>query len=357
MIEVNPDFERLRTALLCREPDRVPLAELKVEEEIKSKFLGRPMRDPKEDPEGYIRDEIEFALKAGYDYIRVGVISPIPMPGKTVEGEYGADGSVRARRWAEQKVGFIRDEDDLEKLDFTIDQFDFTLLEIASRLVPPELKILTAVKGGGIFERTWMSMGFENFCINLIERPRLVEEVFRRIGELYLQAYEKAAEYPNVAGFWIGDDLAYSEGLMVSPEVYRRHLFPFYEAVGDLCRRRDMVFIFHTDGRVWEILEDLIGLGIHALHPIEPKAMDIAEVRERTRGRLCLIGNIDLSYTLTRGTPREVEEEVKERIRTLAPGGGYCVGSSNSITEYVPLENFNAMRWAVFKYGKYPIEI
>jgi uroporphyrinogen decarboxylase len=70
--------------------------------------------------------------------------------------------------------------------------------------------------------------------------------------------------------------------------------------------------------------------------------------------RLCLLGNIDLGYTLTRGTPQKVEQEVKEKIRTLAPGGGYCVGSSNSVTACVPLADFNAMREAAFKYGTYP---
>lgn len=357
-IEASPNFERFRMALLCREPDRVPLAELKVEDEIKAQFLGRPIPDPNLDPEGYIQTEIEFASRAGYDYIRVGVISPLPSPGHVMEREYGLDGSARKRTWAEQKVGLVVNEEDLEDFRFpTPDDFDFTLLETASRLVPPQMKILTAIKGGGIYERTWMLMGFENFCINLVERPNFVEKLFREIGELYLKVYKRASEFPNVAGFWIGDDLAYTEGLMLSPNVFRRNLFPFYEAVGDLCRQKDLVFIFHSDGKLWEVLEDLIALGVNALHPIEPKAMDIVQLREKTRGRLCLIGNIDLGYTLTRGTPHEVEEEVRERIKRLAPGGGYCVSSSNSVTEYVPLENYNAMRLATFKYGRYPISL
>jgi len=85
--------------------------------------------------------------------------------------------------------------------------------------------------------------------------------------------------------------------------------------------------------------------------------MDIVEVKRRYAGRLCVIGNIDLGYTLTRGTPAEVEAEVRERIRTLAPGGGYCVSSSNSVTEYVPLENYKAMLAATLRYGTYPIRI
>lgn len=83
--------------------------------------------------------------------------------------------------------------------------------------------------------------------------------------------------------------------------------------------------------------------------------MDIVLLKKRYGHCLCLCGNIDLGYTLTLGSAQEVEAEVRERIRDLAPGGGYCLGSSNSIPEYVPLPNYNAMREAAFKYGRYPI--
>jgi uroporphyrinogen decarboxylase len=85
--------------------------------------------------------------------------------------------------------------------------------------------------------------------------------------------------------------------------------------------------------------------------------MDIVELKRTVGHRIALCGNIDLAYTLTRGTPAEVEAEVRERIRHVAPGGGYVLGSSNSVPEYVPLENFNAMREACFKYGRYPIAL
>lgn len=103
------------------------------------------------------------------------------------------------------------------------------------------------------------------------------------------------------------------------------------------------------------MLDDIVEAGFTTLHPIEPKPMDIVEVKRKYGHRLSLIGNLDLVYTLTRGTPAEVEAEVRERIRTLASGGGYAVGSANSVTEYVPQANFNAMREATFKYGRYPI--
>jgi uroporphyrinogen decarboxylase len=82
--------------------------------------------------------------------------------------------------------------------------------------------------------------------------------------------------------------------------------------------------------------------------------MDIVEVKHRYGNSLCIIGNIDLAYTLTRGTPPEVEKEVMERIDSLAPGGGYCLGSANSIPEYVRYPNYRAMIETTHRYGKYP---
>jgi uroporphyrinogen decarboxylase len=129
------------------------------------------------------------------------------------------------------------------------------------------------------------------------------------------------------------------------------------EELASIAHNAGMPFILHSDGKLWSVLDDLISLGLDALHPIEPKAMDINRVKQRYGDQLALFGNIDLSYTLTRGTPDEVREEVRRRIRDLAPGGGYAVGSSNSIAHYVPLENYNAMREATFEYGRYPIRV
>jgi len=95
---------------------------------------------------------------------------------------------------------------------------------------------------------------------------------------------------------------------------------------------------------------------VDAIHPIEPKAMNIAKVKERWGHKLSLIGNIDLGYTLTLGSVEDVIKEVKEKISQVAPGGGYAVGTSNTVTGYVKLENYRAMINATKKFGKYPIK-
>lgn len=356
----SPDFQRMRRALACEEPDRVPLAELKVEEVVKGAFLGQALGNPEEDLEGYLGRDIEFSRRAGYDYVRLVGLASYPQPGREREDDYGRGLYTQGprRTWAEQGRGFITSEEDLEAFPFpSVEDVDLRHLEVGSRLLPEGMEAFASIKGGGIFERAWRLMGFEGFCLAAMEKPELVAHLLERIGGWYCAVFERMAKFPRVAGLWLGDDLAYTEGFFVSPRVYRQHLFPWYERLAETCRQKGLFFIFHSDGRLWEILEDLITIGIHALHPIEPKAMDIREVKARVRGRLCLIGNVDLGYTLTRGSPREVEEEVKGLIRDLAPGGGWCLGSSNSITEYVPLENYVALLESARRWGEYPIAV
>ena len=108
------------------------------------------------------------------------------------------------------------------------------------------------------------------------------------------------------------------------------------------------------DGRLWNVIPDLIALGVDALHPIETMAMDIAEVKRRHGKQRSLIGNIDPN-TLGLGTPEQVRAEVRRRIADLAPGGGYAVGASPGIAYHTRLENYEAMRRCVFEHGVYPI--
>ena len=118
-----------------------------------------------------------------------------------------------------------------------------------------------------------------------------------------------------------------------------------------------MGYVLHSDGDCTEAMDDIIDCGYHGFNPIQPNAMDIEDVKKNWGKKLCLIGNINLDSTLTTGTPEDVTAEVYERIRTLAPGGGYMVASSNSIPDYVPLENMKAMFKAALDYGKYPIAL
>jgi len=352
-LTIRPDTQRLLATIDRREPDRVPLAELSVDKPIKEQFLGRPLRN--------LQDEIAFWATAGYDYVYLRPEYEYPgIPSVVASGTFIAQEASAAdhdtKTISITQPGPVQTMADLETYPWPEPRaVDYTNMQEAAGLLPPGMGIISGV--GGIFTRAWMVLGYERFCYALADAPELVAQVFERIGRIQCEALRRVVKMPQVFAIWYGDDLGYTEGLMASPGVLRQYLFPWMEELASIAHQAGMPFILHSDGKLWQVLDDLVALGLDALHPIEPKAMDINTVKQRYGHRLALFGNIDLGYTLTRGTPDEVRAEVRRRIRELAPGGGYAVGSSNSVTHYVPLANFNAMREATFDYGAYPIRL
>jgi len=366
MADLQPDFNRLRkTFFLEGEPDRVPMVEAGIERAIKERFLGRPIRT--------LADEVEFSAKAGYDYVSVTCgLRRMFWPGyalteeaarqqaqmtTNLSSQYGLDGEATERSWAAEGKGVVETREDFERLrwpsvDELVNEPAFRELE---RVMPPGMKAIAYV--GYVYTSVWWLMGFETFSNALADDPELIDVIFQRVADTQWQVFERLIELPAVGAIWHPDDIAYTEGLIVSPKLLRKYVFPVYKRMGEVCKARGIPYMLHTDGDITEVMDDVIDCGFNVFHPVEPKAMDIVEVKRKYGRKLCLIGNIDLGYTLTRGTPEEVDAEVRERIRVLAPGGGYCVSSSNSVTEYVPFENYMAMRNAVLKYGKYPISI
>lgn len=342
--------------MLEGEGDRVPLAEVFIDTYIKELFLEKPIRS--------LDDVVEFYYSAGYDYVELRQGLGMFM-GEGSSGETSSDsvsytiasgkGMPRRKRvWVQEHKGVITNEQTLEDYPWPrFEDFDFSEFENIGKLLPKGMKVIAV--GGKIFSVAWEMMGFETFCLNVMNNIALVQQLMERIASIQLRIFERMASLDVVGAMWLADDLAYSTSLMVSPEFYRKHLFPWFIEYKKICNRYSIPLIFHSDGCISEVLDDLIACGVNALHPIEPKAMDIYSLKEKYGKRLCLIGNIDLGETLIRGTPETVDEEVKQKISRLAPGGGYCVGSSNGITDFVPLENYVAMINASFKYGGYPI--
>jgi uroporphyrinogen decarboxylase len=82
--------------------------------------------------------------------------------------------------------------------------------------------------------------------------------------------------------------------------------------------------------------------------------MDIREVKEKYGQRITLVGNISTELLET-GTPEQVASLTRERLRSIAPGGGYCLGSGNSVPDWAKIENYRAMIETCLRYGRYPI--
>jgi uroporphyrinogen-III decarboxylase len=192
-------------------------------------------------------------------------------------------------------------------------------------------------------------MGIEHFGLMLYDNPGFVLKLL----DLFVDWASRAISKINELGFdfmIIPEDLAWKQGPMFSPKIFRELFLPRMKRATDKLR---IPWIYHSDGNLMPLLDDLLTLGMNGLANIEPNAMDINELKRKYGRRVCLVGNIDLHYTLTQGTPEEVEAEVKKRIQEVGPGGGYILASSNSIAAYCKPENVLAMHRALLKYGNY----
>jgi uroporphyrinogen decarboxylase len=339
---MRPDIQTFLTTLRRGKGAYVPLAELGIHPDIKSRLLGRPCTT--------LSDDVDFWFLAGYDYIKLQPTVDFN-PGRIGEAEratYQADGTL-GRKWASEGSGVITSEQALERYRFpAASDFDYAKFEEVDSLLPDGMGVIGQY--GDIFTMTWEMMGFETFSLALYEDPALVERLNTRLGELVLSMFEHLATCDSVDALWYSDDIAYASGLMVSPPVLDRFFFPWLEKIGHLARTSGKPLLYHSDGVLFDVMDKIVGCGVDALHPIEPKAMDLGEVKRRFGDRLCLMGHVDVDL-LSRGTTDEVKAMVKKNIDVAAANGGYCVGSSNSIPEYVKYENYIAMLEAAREFG------
>ena len=120
-----------------------------------------------------------------------------------------------------------------------------------------------------------------------------------------------------------------------------------------MAHQEGIYFMKHSDGNLNPVLDDLISLGIDGLDPIEPGAMDLANVKKRYGDRIYLHGNVDCMHVLPFGSQEDVRRDVRRCIDAAARGGGYVLAESNSMHANVKPENILAMIDEARKYGVY----
>ena len=205
-----------------------------------------------------------------------------------------------------------------------------------------------------VFTYAWALVGLEELLICFKINPNFAKKLLDISFNYHLEL-AKASIEAGANAIMCGDDLAYKTGLMMLRKDFERFLLPYYKKMIDEVHNKETYFIKHTDGRIWEILDLLIDAGIDAINPLEPVAgMNIGEVKKKYGDKVCLIGNIDCGDLLSRKSPCETQEVVKQTIKEAASDGGYIISSSNAIHASVKPENYKAMIEAAKRYGKYP---
>jgi uroporphyrinogen decarboxylase len=254
--KLDPDFRRVQCALACGQPDRVPLGELWVDRKIMEEFINKPVGSHDTGEDYDLEAEIEFWYRAGYDYIHI-------------EPRYFFPKKSGRLPTPDEHAGLITSWDEFAQYPWpSLDEVDFSALDIAPDLLPPGMAIIAGTSG--IFEETWMVMGFETLCLAVYDQPDLVAAVFNRVGSFVVQIFERIVTYQRLGALWISDDLAYTSGPMLKPDNYRQWLFPWYRRLKMIADKRNLPLLLHSDGDLSLILPDLLEIGFNGLQPIEP---------------------------------------------------------------------------------------
>jgi uroporphyrinogen decarboxylase len=342
MIQHQPDFNLFRAAI-TREaaPSRIPTAEVGIDMEIVEEFMGKAVD---------MKTFSKFWTSAGYDYVLLQVRGQPLFDShqvKIAEGRlalHGEEATVSTFG-----ASRIQDEESFESYPWIGPrEVYYRDVDEVRNYLPDGMKLI--VNCGPIFQFYFRAMGIEALSIAIVENPELLNAIGQKAGRLIVDIVENLTSREWVGGIWYGDDMAYTEGLLVSPSFLHEYVFPWLKKIGDICRRRDKLLLFHSDGLLDEILPDLVHCGVQGIHPNEPASVDMAQVKQKWGDRLAVLGGVDLDV-LTRGRPADVADATRDLIERVAPGGGTVIGSGNSIAKFVPLANYKSMLETIADYG------
>jgi len=346
--EFKPDFNRLKKVLLRQgEPDIVPFYELYADKEIMEAVTGKPLT-----PETLV----EFYYKTGYDY----VTSDMKFAYKTYRNETADTAylSRGERDFVENNKGMIETRKDFDAYEWpTIDESVASHINQVIRYMPSGMKTILHTCGG-ILEHVMMLMGYVPFSFALCEDEQLVWDMFEKIGTNHVKAIKTCldnTDLSKVGAVVMGDDMGFSTSTMISPEHLRKYVFPWQKKVVELVHSYDLPMILHACGNLEAVMDDLIDyVGIDAKHSYEDKIMPVTEAKKKYGNRIAILGGVDMNFLCT-SSEEEVRQYTRRVIAECAPGGGYALGTGNSVANYVPLENYLAMLDEGRKMGVYPI--
>ncbi len=202
-------------------------------------------------------------------------------------------------------------------------------------------------------DRGHLLMGLDNFCMAAVDQPDRVAALLRRIADYQIGIVRRYLDMGAdiIRGL---DDYGGQQALLLGPRLWRRLIKPELARIIEAAKAGGAFFWLHSCGHVMEIIPDLIEIGVDVLDPVQVRANDQAEAKRLYGDKICFMGGIDTQHLLSLGTPEEIATEVRERIRVLAPGGGYILAPDTLIP--VPPANYRAYLDAGERYGRLPVQ-
>jgi uroporphyrinogen decarboxylase len=347
-VPVTPDWEGLAACIQRKGmPDRVHHIELYLDDEIKDELcdmfsLQEGIKS--QDPYFELKREVRLQRFLGYDYVRCGLDDfDMPLHRLTVN-DTAALGRTGGREFINEKKGPITSWEEFEKYPWPDPgSCKSTYLEWYEQHLPDDMCVI----GSGGFAHfaeylSWL-MGYETLCYALYEDRGLVEAISRKLEEIYEAVVRRLLEFDRVKIIWGSDDMGFRGGPLISPDDLREFVLPGHRLMSRLSHEAGRPYLLHSCGNLDLVMEDLIDVvEIDARHSFEDAIEDVVTAHRRYGDRIALLGGIDVDF-LCRSSEPEIRERVRQTLDACMAGGGYCLGSGNSIANYIPVEHYLVM--------------
>jgi len=331
-----PDFTGLKTCLLRKgTPARVYLMEFAIDDGLMEAIVERyGLADSLDRGSLFYSLQREVAVRRflGYDVVVPGEIAlPFPMERGAVSAEASSD--IVA-------VGPIGSWEDFDAYPWPDPRaLDLRGLEWLEANLPDTMQCC-CLAPVGLYK---MLVGYESMYYLLFDAPDLLRAVIEKLTEIFTEFCRIVCQFPCVAAIWGSDDMGHKTQTFFPPEYVREIILPLHRACAEVAHARGRLYLLHACGNLEVIMDDLIhDVKIDAKHSFEDAIMPIETVKQRYGQELALLGGVDVDF-LCRATEPALRRRVRQILDACQPGGGYCLGSGNSIASYVPLENFLIM--------------
>jgi len=323
--------ERVRTALLHREPDVCPY------------HIGFTMPAAEKLVRHY--GDRDFRSRIG-NHLAMIDDSP-PESWSEVKPSYWRDGfGVVWNRTIDQDIGnpdfYILADGKLEDLRLPDPHDARRRARFPAFFREHADDFLVGCIGFSLFERAWTLRGMENLLADMVADPPFVEGLLDRITDWNLAVIDHLSEWPFDA-IHLGDDWGQQRGMIMGPEHWRRFIKPCLVRMYDRIKSKGKFVLIHSCGDIEEVLGDLVDIGLDIFNPFQPEVMDVEAVKKKYGRHLAFFGGISTQKTLPYGTPEEVRSEVRRRIRTIGKDGGYIAAPAHDIPHDAPVENMVAL--------------
>lgn len=348
LISVTPDWEGfVRCLRRDGTPARVHNIELFLDAEVQEAVCARfGLLDGLDasDPHFGLQRQVRIQRFLGYDYVRCSLDDFVMPVRRSAVRDTAALGRTTGREFVDSQEGLIMSWADFEAYPWpSIADTSTRSLEWYEANLPDDMCIV----GSGGFAHfaeylSWL-MSYEHLCMALCEQRDLVAAIRDKLTELYVEFMDRLLQFDRVKVIWGSDDMGFRTGPLISPDDLREFVLPGHRVMAEMSHAAGRPYLLHCCGKIDSIMDDLLDdVRIDGKHSFEDTIEFVTEAKHAYGDRIALLGGIDVDF-LCRSSEADVRERVRETLDACMAGGGYCLGTGNSVANYIPLDNYLAM--------------